>query len=151
MTQLGKGLVLRSMRPSDLAGVMEIDRRSLPRPWSEAVWRGELESSFGLYLILEEDGELIGQIGVRHVAGEAHVMTLAIHPEKRRRGYARALVRGALDKAASSGAERAYLEVRPSNTAARTLYNSLGFVETGVRPLYYGDEDALLLTLELRA
>ena len=42
-----------------------------------------------------------------------------------------------------------YLEVRPSNLAARALYGSLGFTETGVRPRYYGDEDALLMTLDL--
>jgi [ribosomal protein S18]-alanine N-acetyltransferase len=49
----------------------------------------------------------------------------------------------------SAGAKRVYLEVRPSNLAARALYGSLGFAETGVRPRYYGDEDALLMTLDL--
>src|ERR671917_341067 len=53
--------------------------------------------------------------------------------------------------AAQPRARRVYLEVRPSNLAARALYDSLGFVQTGVRPGYYGDEDALLLTLDLDA
>jgi ribosomal-protein-alanine N-acetyltransferase len=135
------------MEPSDLPAAMEIDSLCLPRPWSEAVWREELESPFGLYLILEEGGEIFGQIGVRHVLDELHITTLAIRPERRRRGHARALVNAAL--AAFPEARRVHLEVRPSNAAARELYEAMGFSTTGLRRRYYGDEDALLMTLDL--
>jgi ribosomal-protein-alanine N-acetyltransferase len=141
------GLLLRPMEPSDLPAAMEIDSLCLPRPWSEAVWREELESPFGLYLILEEGGEIFGQIGVRHVLDELHITTLAIRPERRRRGHARALVNAAL--AAFPEARRVHLEVRPSNAAARELYEAMGFSTTGLRRRYYGDEDALLMTLDL--
>jgi [ribosomal protein S18]-alanine N-acetyltransferase len=141
------GLLLRPMEPSDLPAAMEIDSLCLPRPWSEAVWREELESPFGLYLILEEGGEIFGQIGVRHVLDELHITTLAIRPERRRRGHARALVNAAL--AAFPGVRRVHLEVRPSNAAARALYEAMGFSTTGLRRRYYGDEDALLMTLDL--
>ena len=141
------GLLLRPMEPSDLPTAMEIDSLCLPRPWSEAVWREELESPFGLYLILEEGGEIFGQIGVRHVLDELHITTLAIRPERRRRGHARALVNATL--AAFPGARRVHLEVRPSNAAARALYEAMGFSTTGLRRRYYGDEDALLMTLDL--
>ncbi|HET6659260.1 MAG TPA: hypothetical protein VFH16_05035, partial [Rubrobacter sp.] len=60
---------LRRMEARDLPSVMEIDALSLPRPWSAAIWRGELGSPYGLYLVLEERGEVFGQIGVRHVLG----------------------------------------------------------------------------------
>ena len=141
------GLLLRSMEPSDLPAALEIDSLCLPRPWSEAVWREELESPFGLYLVLEEGGEIFGQIGVRHVLDELHITTLAILPERRRRGHARALVNAAL--AAFPEARRVHLEVRPSNAAARELYEAMGFSTTGLRRRYYGDEDALLMTLDL--
>ena len=141
--------LLRPMHLADLPAVMEIDRRSLPRPWSEAIWREELQSPFSLYLVLEEDGTVFSYIGLKHLADEAHIMTLAVHPERRRRGFARALVEAAFADPASSKARRVYLEVRPSNVAARMLYDSLGFVQAGVRPRYYGDEDALFLTLNL--
>ena len=141
--------LLRPMRLADLPAVMEIDRQSLPRPWSEAIWHEELRSPFGLYLVLEEAGGISGHIGVRRVADEAHVTTLAVRPERRRRGFARVLIEAALASSVSVGARRVYLEVRPSNAAARALYDSLGFVQTGVRPGYYGDEAALLLTLDL--
>jgi ribosomal-protein-alanine N-acetyltransferase len=139
--------LLRPMEPSDLRAAMEIDSLCLPRPWSEAVWREELESPFGLYLILEEGGEIFGQIGVRHVLDELHITTLAVRPERRRQGHARTLVDAAL--AAFPGARRVHLEVRPSNAAARALYETLGFATTGLRRRYYGDEDALLMTLDL--
>ena len=141
------GPLLRPMEPSDLPAAMEIDSLCLPRPWSEAVWREELESPLGLYLLLEEGGEIFGQIGVRHVLDELHITTLAVRPERRRQGHARTLVGAAL--AAFPGARRVHLEVRPSNAAARALYEALGFATTGLRRRYYGDEDALLMTLDL--
>ena len=79
--------------------------------------------------------------------GELHVTTIAVRREHRRRGHARALITAAL--AAYPEARRVHLEVRPTNAAALTLYDSLGFRATGRRPRYYGDEDALLMTLDL--
>jgi ribosomal-protein-alanine N-acetyltransferase len=135
------------MEARDLPSVMEIDALSLPRPWSAAIWRGELGSPYGLYLVLEERGEVFGQIGVRHVLGELHITTIAVKPEYRRRGHARALIAAAL--AAYPNASHVHLEVRPTNVEAIALYESLGFRETGRRPRYYGDEDAVLMTLNL--
>ena len=138
---------LRRMEARDLPSAMEIDALSLPRPWSAAIWRGELSSPYGLYLVIEDRGEVFGQIGVRHVLGELHITTIAVRPEYRRRGHARALIGAAL--AAFPDASHVHLEVRPTNVEAIALYESLGFRETGRRPRYYGDEDALLMTLNL--
>jgi ribosomal-protein-alanine N-acetyltransferase len=135
------------MEARDLPSVMEIDALSLPRPWSAAIWRGELGSPYGLYLVLEESGDVVGQIGIRHVLGELHITTIAVRPEYRRRGHARALIGAAL--AAYPNASHVHLEVRPTNVEAIALYESLGFRKTGRRPRYYGDEDALLMTLNL--
>lgn len=157
--EVDEGPVLRRMEVEDLPAVMELDALCLKKPWSSAIWRSELESPFGLYLVLEEEGgragedfsvrrSIFGQIGVRHVTGELHITTIAVRPERRRRGYARILLGTAL--AAFPKALVVHLEVRPSNEAARALYESLGFVTTGRRRLYYGDEDALLMTLYLR-
>lgn len=141
------GAFVRKMRASDLPAVMGIDALALPKPWSRKIWRDELDSPFGLYLVLEEGDKIVGQIGVRRVLDELHVTTVAVHPEHRRRGHARALIGAAL--AAYPDARLVHLEVRPSNASARTLYRSLGFRETGRRPRYYGDEDATLMTLDL--
>lgn len=140
---------LRPMEASDLASAIEVDTLCLPRPWSEAIWREEIESPFALYLLLEEEGEILAQIGVRYLVDELHVTTLAVRPEHRRRGYAHVLLEAALG--AFTEARRVHLEVRPSNVPARSLYESLGFVTTGRRRRYYGDEDALLMTRYLPA
>ena len=141
--------LVRPMRTADLPAVMEVARASLPQPWSEPVWREELASVFGLYLVLQQGSDVSGFVGVKRVADEAHVMTLAVPPGSRRRGRGRALVLAAFADPALAGVRRVYLEVRPSNAAARALYDSLGFRETGRRKNYYGDEDALLMTLDL--
>ena len=145
MTEAGPHL--RRMEARDLPSVMEIDALCLPRPWSASIWHGELRSPYGLYLVIEDEGEVCGQIGVRHVLDELHITTIAVRPEYRRRGHARALIGAAL--AAYPKATHVHLEVRPTNAAAVTLYESLGFRKTGRRPRYYGDEDALLMTLNL--
>jgi ribosomal-protein-alanine N-acetyltransferase len=79
------------------------------------------------------------------------VQNLAVHPAFRRRGVGRFLLAEGLREAHRRGARLATLEVRPSNLAARRLYASLGFVETGRRPGYYQaeGEDALLLDCRL--
>ena len=142
------GVAVRRMELADLPEVLQVDAESLPRPWSAAVWREEVESPFGLYLVLEEAGRIVAQIGVKRIVDELHVMTLSVKPECRRRGYARTLVEAAVSACPDAG--KVFLEVRPGNAAARELYAALGFGETGVRPRYYGDEDALLMTLNLR-
>lgn len=141
---------VRPMEQSDLPKVMEIDAASLPHPWSATVWREELQSPFSRYLVLEEEEDGIsGQIGVKRIADELHIMTIAVRPERRRRGHARTLVQAVISE--HPDANLVYLEVRPGNATARALYESLGFFGTGIRPRYYGDENALLMTLDLRA
>ncbi len=108
-----------------------------------------MESPYALYLVVEEGGGISGHIGVRHVLGELHVTTIAVRTERRRRGHASTLISAAL--AAYPKARYVHLEVRPTNAAAVTLYESLGFRATGRRTRYYGDEDALLMTLDLSA
>ena len=80
-------------------------------------------------------------------AQEMHIMNLAVHPRRRGQGIARRLLTEALVRARALGTGAAWLEVRPSNSAARALYESLGFEEMGMRPRYYQDnqEDAIIL------
>jgi ribosomal-protein-alanine N-acetyltransferase len=129
---------------------MSIDAECLPLPWSERVWRDELRSPFGTYLFLEAEEGVVGQIGFKTVLDEMHITTVAVRPPYRRRGYARILISAALGHSPGGRRfNRVHLEVRPSNAAALSLYDALGFKVTGRRPRYYGDEDALLMTLEV--
>jgi ribosomal-protein-alanine N-acetyltransferase len=82
-------------------------------------------------------------------AGEAHILNVCICDEYRGRGFARKVLLYLLERARTSGMYEAFLEVRPSNTAAARLYHSMGFVQVGVRRGYYqatvGREDAAVL------
>lgn len=81
----------------------------------------------------------------------ARIYSLAVGPEFRGQGIARALVRAALERIASLGLVRVNLEVRESNVTAQGLYESLGFRKIGLRERYYGDgEDALRMQLIMR-
>jgi ribosomal-protein-alanine N-acetyltransferase len=81
------------------------------------------------------------------VVDELHINNLAVVPGYRRRGVATALLDHVLDQGARLGAVRATLEVRRSNSAARLLYERLGFAVVGVRHAYYSKpvEDAIIL------
>ena len=139
--------VLRPMRAEDLPEVWEIDSQSLVRPWTKDIWRQELRSPFSRYMVAESEGAVAGYIGLKHTADELHVVNIAVRPESRRGGLARRLLRAAL--AEHPDALKVHLEVRPSNAPARALYESMGFSVVGRRPGYYGDEDALLMSLTL--
>lgn len=90
----------------------------------------------------------------RAIAGEAELLTLAVHPDARRRGTGRSLLERFLDAAAAHGAARAFLEVAEDNDAARALYLSAGYRLSGRRKGYYARPqgppvDALVMTRDL--
>jgi [ribosomal protein S18]-alanine N-acetyltransferase len=98
----------------------------------------------------EMDGRLVGMLVLWMIVDEAHIASLATHPEFRRQGIAKQLLVEALDNAYAEGARTAFLEVRASNEAARRMYQKFGFEEVGRRERYYKDnnEDAILMTLK---
>jgi ribosomal-protein-alanine N-acetyltransferase len=97
--------------------------------------------------------ELVGYLCLWEIGHEIHITNLAVHPSFRRRGLARALLARVLEEARRSAVELVYLEVRPTNVEALTLYESLGFRVIGRRKGYYFDtgEDALVMEARLGA
>jgi ribosomal-protein-alanine acetyltransferase len=84
------------------------------------------------------------------VADEVHLLNVAVHPERRGRGYGRQLVAAVTAEAEASGARVVFLEVRSGNVVARRLYRTLGFRDLGVRRGYYGPgQDAIVMELRL--
>ena len=84
---------------------------------------------------------------LRVVAGEGELLRIAVHPDTRRQGVGRALLRAVLSAVADACPLGVFLEVRASNVAARHLYAREGFVEHGRRRDYYHAprEDAILM------
>jgi len=121
-----------------------------PRPWTEGEFAALLADP-AVRLIAGPDGFILGRV----VAGEAEILTLAVAPDRRRRGTGRDLLRRFLAAAAQAGAARAVLEVAEGNAAARALYAAEGFAAAGRRRAYFarpdgGREDALVLARPLR-
>lgn len=91
-----------------------------------------------------EDGTVLAYVAARQtIPEEFEILDLAVDPSARKRGIARALVLHACAELTGSG----YLEVRASNTAARKLYTSCGWLPSGVRRAYYSspEEDAVVM------
>ena len=82
---------------------------------------------------------------VRWVLDEAELLAIAVTPEHRRQGYARALLATVLTSLQTQGIRVLHLEVRARNRAARDFYAMSGFQCTGRRPGFYGDDDAVLM------
>lgn len=141
--------IRRARTPDDLAAVDALQRQTFTNPWGTEAIRWELENTdvSRLYVMHVSGGALVGYCACWMVFDELHINSLAIDLEWRRRGMARRLLAHVLDEAAGSGANAATLEVRRSNTAARGLYEGLGFTVEGVRRDYYQDprEDAIVL------
>ena len=95
--------------------------------------------------------KVAGFAAFHQVLDEADLRNLAVAPEYRRRGVARALIEAACDRLQQTGTKRVFLEVRVSNEPALSLYHALGFVLHSRRKNYYRDpdEDAYVLCLEL--
>jgi len=144
-------LSFRPMVEADLDEVMAIERASFPYPWSARFFLQELQVQCARSILAEISGQIIAYVLFWILPGTIDIHNIAVHTGFRRRGIARLLLEQVISEARSRGLHRVTLEVRQSNLPAQRLYESLGFVRTGIRSGYYSDngEDALAMTLEL--
>src|SRR5947208_6668791 len=142
------GVTLRRLGYGDLPSVISIERRSFPTPWSLAMFVLELSKPSGICLAAEDSEGLIGYLVCARYDDVWHLMNVAIHPQRRRRGIATELILRLFDEAGDGA--RFTLEVRVSNAAAIELYRRFGFRSAGRRRRYYHDngEDALITSHE---
>jgi [ribosomal protein S18]-alanine N-acetyltransferase len=142
---------IRRMMLEDVPAVHEIDMLSFSLPWPERSFHFELTGNpVSRGWVAEVDGRIAAMLVLWFIVDEAHIATIAVHPDYRRRGIGEQILVFALRAARKEGAERAFLEVRAGNAAAQAMYKKYGFEVAGVRPRYYKDnnEDALLMNLE---
>jgi ribosomal-protein-alanine N-acetyltransferase len=143
--------VIRKMNINDIPVVVELDKISFSLPWPERSFRFELtDNPASRCWVAEIDGRIVGMIVVWLLMGEAHVATLATHPNYRRQGIAKKLLAHALQRLTGEGAQSSFLEVRAGNIAAQEMYRKFGYKESGRRRHYYrdNDEDAILMRLD---
>jgi ribosomal-protein-alanine N-acetyltransferase len=145
-------LVLRPMRRADLKSVAAIEQIAYEFPWEPATFRDCFNVGYCCWV-----GEKAGQIvayGICSVgAGESHVLNLCVAPHIQGNGYGRIMLEKLMEVAKGYRADSMFLEVRPSNRKAISLYQQMGFNEIGTRKDYYparnGREDALVMARTL--
>ncbi len=94
--------------------------------------------------------KIVGFAGFWIMAGEAHIISIAVKASYRGRGVGELVLASLIDQAKSQGAEVVTLEARVSNYVAQNLYLKYGFKKVGIRYGYYTDnrEDAVIMTTD---
>ena len=144
---------MRDFTVGDLGRVLEIERRAFPIPWSAWAFIHAHMSSRSSIIVAELDGKVVGyavfELQRRRGSLVGHLTNLAVDEAYRRRGVGSTLLAECLRRMRKAGCSSVRLEVRESNSAARAFYRRHGFREVGRVRWYYGDEDAILMELEL--
>ncbi len=141
-------MIIAPLTVGHLDDVARLESEVSPQPWSRELFAGELDVSPSRrhWLVVHDDGSLVAFAGMMLVGDDAHLMNIAVAPDRRRLGVARFLLTRLLDDVVELGARHLTLEVRPDNTAALALYRAFGLSVAGTRSDYYGPgEDALIL------
>lgn len=146
-------IFLRRIVPDDVPALLAIEQLCFSTPWSQTSFLSEVRSRHSLSVLAESEGSVAGYVIVRLVADECHLHDLAVHPDRRRSGVARLLMQNLLKEVRETDTRFFFLEVRASNSAALSLYESLGFRSYAKRKAYYENpqEDAVLMRLDLNA
>jgi len=138
----------RPMQEADLEELLRIERAAHAYPWTLGNFRDCLRAGYSCW-VGEIDGRLAGYWLMMRVLDEGHILNCCIAPRWQRQGYGRQIMAHLLQVAHAHNTQCLYLEVRPSNAAARRLYASLGFACIAQRRDYYpadgGREDALVM------
>ncbi len=138
-------LTIRRATEADVPDIMQIERDSFPSPWSEWGMRAEITYIGGrIYLVATLAGKLVAYIGGRRAADVCHIGTIAVDPALRRQGLGEGILLVLLLHLVEQSAKEVTLEYRTDNTAARHLYQKVGFTHLRTSKGYYRDtgEDA---------
>ena len=144
---------IRIMREKDISQIMEIERVSFgTHHWTGESFRSEIRNKTGNYYVLIDTNtnKLLGYAGFWLIADEAHVTTIAVHPDYRRKYLGEVLLQHLIARCIARQAKWLTLEVRASNIGAQNLYYKYNFTSQGLRRKYYQDtnEDALIMWTE---
>lgn len=139
---------IKSMTSETVEAVARLEQQCFSAPWSLASLTSELENPLAVFLTARVEGEIAGYAGMHHVVDEGYITNVAVSPDYRRRGIARALMEHLLEYGKENRLCIITLEVRESNHAAKKLYQSLDFKETGRRRGFYENpaEDGIIMT-----
>lgn len=143
-------IAIEPMKQAHVPQIARLEKLCFPDPWSEKSIASELENPLSLWLVAADGEKLLGYVGSQSVLGEADMMNIAVSPDFRQQGIAKALVEELIARLRANEVHCLTLEVRASNGPAQALYARLGFAQIGRRKNYYQHprEDALILRKE---
>ena len=138
------------MESAHVSQVAQLEKLCFSAPWSENSISSELTNPLSCWLVALDGDRVAGYVGSQTVLDESDMMNIAVDPQYRRQGIARALVEELVKCLARKESRCLTLEVRASNAGAIALYGKLGFVQVGLRKNYYRNprEDAMILRKE---
>ena len=143
-------IILRQMEITDLDQVLPIEEANFSVPWTANGFFTFLIREDALFLVAEEEetSEILGYCGIILSLDEGDITNVCVREADRRKGIGRKLVERLIGETAKRGVSTWHLEVRQSNESAIRLYESLGFVQDGLRKGYYEEpkEDAVLMS-----
>jgi len=144
-----KNVKVVKMTKDDVDGVFHIEELVHPNHhWSKDSFYNELANNLAFYYCVKDDEEnILAYIGEWQIIEEAHITTLAVHPDYRRLQLAQILLIQVFKNCYKNMVKYVTLEVRESNIAAISLYEKFLFDSIGMRKKYYQDngENALIM------
>ena len=145
-------VIFRPMRHEDVTAIMEVEHKVYSFPWTMGNFKDSLHAGYSCW-VAEVGRDLVGYAVMMVAADEAHLLNISIARPWQRRGLGRKFLAHLLKSAKEYHAQTMFLEVRPSNVAARKLYEAAGFNAISVRHGYYpgeaSREDAILMAIVL--
>lgn len=136
-------------RREQLDDILLMERQCFSVPWTLEQLAAQLSDSMHIFLAAEdENGRVVGYVGLMYVLDEGYISNVAVSPSRRREGIADMLLAELYARAKEKKLSFLTLEVRESNIPARSLYKKHGYTEVGRRKGYYSlpKEDAVLMT-----
>lgn len=133
-------VVYNSLTRYDAARCADLEKQLFDGddPWPARAFLAELESNHIRYVAAREDDKLVGYAGISRLGRrrpyEYEIHTIGVDPEYQGRGIGRRMMTELLEYASEG---TVFLEVRTDNEPAISLYESLGFVNVGLRRRYY--------------
>lgn len=148
---LDPAITVQNAAISDIPAICAIEELSFPSCWNAETYRGEIDRDIAVFLVAKADGRVVGFSLSWITSVELHILKIAVIPEYRNMGIAEKMMDQTFEASRYKSCEVAFLEVRPSNEAARNFYGKLGFKVLGVRKKYYTDtgEDGIVLVADL--
>jgi ribosomal-protein-alanine N-acetyltransferase len=149
-------LPVRLATPADAQQIAEMSRDAieygLPWRWTPARVARAIRDPETNVVVVREDDRVIAFGIMGYTADDAHLLLLAVQPERRRLGIASTLLVWLEDVARAAGASRIRVESRRQNEAARCFYSDHGYHERSLQPrMYSGLADGVLLEKWLRS